>query len=171
MAQAGGDKIKLGYWKFRGLHRGNCSRYLLAYSGAQWENQILPMGGDEWPAIKAGGTIDFPNLPFLIDGDVNVTETVAVHRYICDKFKPELLGNTPAEKAKVSQLCSIFDSKIMDIVKILFVAETTREQLSEKALAGLEASGAKLLADDRQFVTGANPCLADFILFEEINYT
>ena len=60
---------------------------------------------------------------------------------------------------------------MMDFVKLLFVAETTREQLSEKALARLEASGAKVLADDRQFVTGANPCLADFILFEWINYT
>ena len=108
MAQAGGDKIKLGYWKFRGLHRGNCSRYLLAYSGAQWENQMLTMGSEEWATIKAAGTIDFPNLPFLIDGDVNVTETVAVQRYVCDKFKPELLGNTAAEKAKVSQLYNIF---------------------------------------------------------------
>ena len=171
MAQAGGDKIKLGYWKFRGLHRGNCSRYLLAYSGAQWENQMLTMGSDEWATLKASGTIDFPNLPFLIDGDVNVTETVAVQRYICDKFKPELLGNTAAEKAKVSQLYSIFNDKIMDTVKLCFNAETTREQLSEKALGGLEACGAKILADDRQFVTGANPCLADFLLFEEINYT
>ena len=60
---------------------------------------------------------------------------------------------------------------MMDFVKLVFVAETTREQLSEKALGGLEAGGAKILADDRQFVTGANPCLADFVLFEEINYT
>ena len=138
MAQAAGDRITLGYWKNRGLHRGNCSRYLLAYSGAQWENKLLTMGGDEWPALKNGGTIDLPNIPFLIDGDVNVTETVAVQRYICDKFKPELLGSTPAERARVSQLYSVFNDKIMDFYKLIMIAETTREQLSEKALAGLE---------------------------------
>ena len=148
------------------MHRGNATRYVLAYSGAQWENQMLTMGGDEWPALKSGGTIDFPNLPFLIDGDVNVTETVAVQRYVCDKFKPELLGDTPAAKARVSQLYNIFVDKILDFVKLLFADGTTREQLSEKVLAGLEAGGAKVLADDRQFVTGANVCLADFILFE-----
>ena len=53
---------------------------------------------------------------------------------------------------------------------MVFNAETTREQLSEKALSGLEEGGAKLLADDRQFVTGANVTLPDFILFEQINF-
>ena len=127
---------------------------------------MLTMGSGEWTTLKSGGTIDFPNLPFIIDGDVNVTETFAVHRYICDKFKPELLGDTPAARAKVMQLYSILNDKILDLYKMFNVAETTREQLSEKALEAIEACGDKVLADDRQFLTGANPCMADFILFE-----
>ena len=92
-----GDKIKLAYWPFRGIHRGNVARYLLAYTGANWEEQNFKMGSDEWATFKSSGSIDFPNLPFIIDGDVNVTETFAVHRYICDTFKPELLGSNLAE--------------------------------------------------------------------------
>ena len=95
MAQAAGDKVTLGYWRLRGAHRGNGARYLLAYCGAQWENKIIEIGGAEWPALKSGGTIEFPNLPYITDGDFTITESVAVHRYICDKYKPELLGTTP----------------------------------------------------------------------------
>ena len=127
---------------------------------------MITMGSGEWTTLKSSGTIDFPNLPVIIDGDVNVTETFAVHRYICDKFKPELLGDTPAAKAKVMQLYSILNDKILDLYKMFNVAETTREQLSEKALEAIEACGDKVLADDRQFLTGAVPCMADFILFE-----
>ena len=97
MAQAGGDKLKLGYWPFRGVHRGEVCRYLLAYGGAQWEEQNFTMGGDEWPTFKNSGALEYPNLPFVIDGDVTVTETFAVHRYIAGKYKPELLGSTVAE--------------------------------------------------------------------------
>lgn len=167
MAQAGGDKVKLGYWKFRGVHRGNGARYLLAYSGAQWEEQSFVIGEEEWATFKSGGTIDWPNLPFIIDGDVNVTETVAVHRYICDKFKPELLGSNPAEKAKVSQLYNIANDKFINsLVKLVFAEGTTREQINTAALGALEEGVGKLLADDRQFLNGENVCLADFIFFE-----
>ena len=170
MAQAGGDKVKLGYWKFRGVHRGNGARYLLAYSGAQWEEQNFTMGSDEWSTFKSSGTIEFPNLPFIIDGDVNVTETFAVHRYIAGKFKPELLGSTPAEQARVMQLYSIANERIMDFVKLVFAEGTTRESLHAKAMSGLETGPGSLLSDDRQFLTGANVCLADFVLFETIEY-
>ena len=139
MAQAGGDKLKIGYWKFRGVHRGNGSRYLLAYTGAQWEEQNFTMGDDSWPTFKSGGTIgEFPNLPFIIDGDVKVTETFAVHRYICDKFKPELLGTTPAEKARIMQLYSVADDKfIKSLVTLVFKDGVTREQVNEAALGAL----------------------------------
>ena len=171
MAQAGGDKVKLGYWKFRGVHRGNGARYLLAYSGAQWEEQSFTFSSEDWPTFKSGGTVEFPNLPFIIDGDVNVTETFAVHRYIADKFKPELLGSTPAERAKVMQLYSIVNDKFINaLVKLVFAEGTTREQLNAASLGALETGVGPLLNDDRQFLNGANVCLADFIFFETIEY-
>jgi glutathione S-transferase len=35
-------------------------------------------------------TIDlkFPNLPYLIDGDVKVTESLAILKYIAKKYRP-----------------------------------------------------------------------------------
>ena len=36
-----------------------------------------------------------PNLPYLIDEEVKLTETVAIAKYICAKWKPELLMADP----------------------------------------------------------------------------
>ena len=132
--------------------------------------QNFEMGGTDWAAFKSSGSIEFPNLPFIIDGDVKVTETFAVHRYIACKYKPELVGTTPAEQARHLQLYSIGNERIMDFVKLVFAEGTTREALSAKALSGLETGLGGLLNDDRQFVNGANLSIADFVLFEHIEY-
>ena len=78
MAQADGDKIVLGYWNIRGIHRGNGTKYLLAYSQANWELKTYTIGGTEWGETKAA-LMDFPNLPYIVDGDFKLSETNAVH--------------------------------------------------------------------------------------------
>ena len=90
--RAGGKKLVLGYWKFRGGIRGNVARYLLAYGNADWEekNMLKP----EWDTVKTN-LMDFPNLPYIIDGDFKLSETYAVHQYIAQKYCPDVLGNTP----------------------------------------------------------------------------
>ena len=47
---------------------------------------------ESWTTVKNSLGFDFPNLPYVIDGDTKLTETVAVHRYLADKFAPDLLG-------------------------------------------------------------------------------
>jgi glutathione S-transferase len=45
---------------------------------------------------------DFPNLPYLINGDFKLTETAAIVRYIIRKSnKTELLGKTIEDEAKI----------------------------------------------------------------------
>jgi glutathione S-transferase len=39
--------------------------------------------------------MDFPNLPYLIDEDYKLTESMAIMKYIAAKWKPELLGANP----------------------------------------------------------------------------
>jgi glutathione S-transferase len=48
--------------------------------------------------------MEYPNLPYLIDGDVKLTETLAIMKYVCKKWKPELLGRTAAEVGRVNML-------------------------------------------------------------------
>ena len=71
------------------------------FSRAQWMDEKYNLG------------FDFPNLPYFIDGDVKITETLAIHRYIAEKWKPELCGKNAADKARVTMLSKIlYDLKM-----------------------------------------------------------
>ena len=74
------EKIKLGYWGIRGA--GQVSRLLLAYTKADWEN-IAYADPNEWfGKDKNNLGLDFPNLPYLIYGDIKTSESSAIARYI-----------------------------------------------------------------------------------------
>ena len=45
--------------------------------------------------------IEFPNLPYIIDGDFKLTECKAIAVYICDKWCPALMGSNPGERANI----------------------------------------------------------------------
>ena len=100
----------LGYWDIRGL--GAPIRYLLEYLQVPYEDKQYFLGEapdfskEAWFKVKHTMGFDFPNLPYLIDGDVQITESEAIFRYICNKYKPELLGKTVEDKAKVDMLYS-----------------------------------------------------------------
>ena len=49
----------------------------------------------------------FPNLPYLIDGEVKLSETTSIMRYLCDQYRPEMLASTPAERGLVDMLLTI----------------------------------------------------------------
>jgi glutathione S-transferase len=63
--------ITLGYWAVRG--RGQVLRFLLDYTKANWQETTYvedPKWFDE-DKYKLG--LHFPNIPYLIDGDVRLT--------------------------------------------------------------------------------------------------
>ena len=39
-----------------------------------------------------------------------MTETVAIQKYLADKYKPELLGTTAEERAHVNMLSGVIDA-------------------------------------------------------------
>jgi glutathione S-transferase len=51
--------------------------------------------------------MNFPNLPYLIDGDLKISETLAIVRYIANKYDKSLLGTTVEDQAIVDQLLCI----------------------------------------------------------------
>ena len=51
--------------------------------------------------------LEFPNLPYFIDGNLKMTETKAIHQYVADKWMPELLGSNPKERSKVVMLAGV----------------------------------------------------------------
>ena len=102
----------LGYWKIRGM--GAAIRYQLEHCGVNYDLDEYEQGGKEtnysreqWTEKKYTLGLDFPNLPYLIDGSFKLTETLAIHRYIAEKWNPELLGKTPEIRARVSNFAYV----------------------------------------------------------------
>ena len=57
-----------------------------------------------WYDVKQNLGLEYPNLPYLIDGTVKLTETVAIMQYIATKYQPSLLGADASEIGRIHML-------------------------------------------------------------------
>ena len=97
-----------GYWAIRGL--GAPIRMMFYYCNVEFADRTYETGDapdydkSSWLDVKFTLGMDFPNLPYLIDGDTKITETAAIMQYIAKKWRPELLGRTAAEVGRLAML-------------------------------------------------------------------
>ncbi|KAI6049765.1 GSTM1 [Marmota monax] len=98
--------MTLGYWDIRGL--AHPIRLLLEYTDSSYEEKRYTMGDapdydrSQWLSEKFKLSLDFPNLPYLIDGVQKITQSNAILRYIARKHN--LCGETEEEKTRVDIL-------------------------------------------------------------------
>ncbi|NXX45712.1 GSTM2 transferase, partial [Tricholaema leucomelas] len=98
--------LTLGYWDIRGLAHG--IRMLLEYTETPYQEKRYVFGPapdfdwSDWTKEKQNLGLDFPNLPYLIDGPVKLTQSNAILRYIARKHN--MCGETEQEKAYVDML-------------------------------------------------------------------
>ena len=139
---------------------------MLNYAGVDYVDKAYTIGGPEWKAEK-DGVMPFANLPYIIDGDHKLSESYAVAQYICGKYKPDLLGTTPQEKAKVYQLQCVLNDKMIAGVKQVFASDdkAAAAELWTKSMAPIVENLAA-----KPFLLGANVTMVDFIFFEMIEY-
>nr|XP_055197339.1 glutathione S-transferase Mu 1 [Nyctereutes procyonoides] len=101
-----------GYWDIRGL--AHAVRLLLEYTDSHYEEKTYTMGDapdydrSQWLNEKFKLGLDFPNLPYLIDGAHKITQSNAILRYIARKHN--LCGETEEEKIRVD----ILENEVMD---------------------------------------------------------
>uniref|UniRef100_I3M9C9 Glutathione S-transferase n=1 Tax=Ictidomys tridecemlineatus TaxID=43179 RepID=I3M9C9_ICTTR len=104
--------MTLGYWDIRGL--AHPIRLLLEYTDSSYEEKRYTMGDapdydrSQWLSEKFKLSLDFPNLPYLIDGVHKITQSNAILRYIARKHN--LCGETGEEKTRVD----ILENQAMD---------------------------------------------------------
>lgn len=95
--------IVLGYWAIRGYAQP--IRLALAAAGAEFVDELYRAGPppdfsrEEWLSKKQSMPLDFPNLPYLFDGDVKISQSVTIMRYVGRKFG--LDGKTEQEKIRI----------------------------------------------------------------------
>lgn len=161
-------KLRLGYWGIRGL--AQVPRFLLAYCGVPFED-FSYSDGDKWfKEDKLHLGLDFPNLPYIVDGEYNLTESSAIQRYIINKWgKTELLGKTLQDNAQVESILSIF-LEVSAAVKALFwnkEHETAKGPLIEKYKPKLDQL--QKFIGEKTFALGY-VTLVDFVVAEDSNY-
>uniref|UniRef100_A0A8C5L8I9 Glutathione S-transferase n=1 Tax=Jaculus jaculus TaxID=51337 RepID=A0A8C5L8I9_JACJA len=104
--------MTLGYWNVRGLTHP--IRLLLEYTDSSYEEKRYTMGDapdydrSQWLNEKFKLGLDFPNLPYLIDGTHKITQSNAIVRYIARKHN--LCGETEEERIRVD----ILENQVMD---------------------------------------------------------
>ncbi|XP_062522402.1 glutathione S-transferase Mu 4-like [Corticium candelabrum] len=166
--------IKFGYWKIRGLAQP--IRLLLTYTGEEFEDRRYERGVDdvEWfeKDRKTLG-LAFPNLPYLVDGDVKITQSNAILRYVGRKH--DLCGKTANEQVRVD----ISENQVMDM-RNAFVglcynktgASTDKwEELKAAYISKLPAT-LKSFSDfigDQKWLAGNNLTFPDFHFYEMLS--
>ena len=73
----------IGYWNIRGL--GHPVRNLAHYLGLKFEEKRYEKDEDWFEKDKKGLGIPFPNLPYIIDGTLKLSESKALMNYLCIK--------------------------------------------------------------------------------------
>jgi glutathione S-transferase len=163
----------LGYWNIRGLAQP--IRMVLAQAGLEFEEKLYNCGPPPtfdksgWFNEKPTLGLDFANLPYYIDGDVKLVQSLAIIRYIAQKSN--LVGQTDAEKTRID----LIGAQISDY-KNTFTGmcyDPRFDELKSDYLKGLPAK-LKALSD----YLGANPWWAgqnlsyvDFIAYEFLDAT
>jgi glutathione S-transferase len=168
MASSG--EVTVGYWLMRG--RAGPVRNLLSYCGIPFQNKNYT-NFEEWFAQdKSKMNCDYPNLPYLKDGDKTVTETNAILHYVPIRAgKRELLGDTDDKFIQVETALSVNHDLAFELMRILFGDREKFDAAKDEAFSKgrlksiVEALNRNL--KDREWQTGFFS-IADFSLFEMV---
>src|SRR3990167_614529 len=110
--------MELGYWPSRGV--AEPIRYLSAITGEPLK-EVIYETPQAWESQKQTLPIDFPNIPYLKDGDFYLTECNAIALYVAHKAgRPELFGKNGTDAAIVRQIQGILEDLRQVYYKLLF---------------------------------------------------
>ena len=150
---------------------GDQCTYLLAYCGVDYELKEYKCSMEDgktnlggWKEDKYNLGIGFPNLPYFLDGDIKVAETMPLMRYICNKHKPELLGDSLKERTELDILSAVIHDLKLQTLTYPFYTHGDREKIDKESKAKLKNIVAWL--GDKQYLMGDKLCYVDFILLE-----
>ena len=127
--------MELGYWGIKGL--GEPIRWLIGYLGLA-VNEYNPATPDEWFGQKKGALgLDFPNLPYLVDGDFKLTESNAIPFYLANKAgKPELFGKDWKEQVVHKEIEGVLADLRQALWKVLFHPDNHAEEYKKSHAEG-----------------------------------
>lgn len=130
------NKIILGYWPVKGI--AQVPRYLLEYTGLSYVDKFYT-SDEEWAQTKQSGEFDFPNLPYIIDGNFKLTESSAISRWIPVRAKnSNLLGGDEYDQFQVQMLSGVLVDVAQSFFTIVFAPKDSFEATKAAELAKME---------------------------------
>ncbi|KAM6218734.1 glutathione S-transferase Mu 4-like [Rhynchocyon petersi] len=163
--------MTLGYWDIRGL--AHAIRLLLEYTGSHYEEKKYTMGEapdydrSQWLNEKFKLGLDFPNLPYLVDGAHKITQSNAILRYIARKHN--LCGETEEEKIREDILINQAMDTSMDLARVCYSSDFERlkpqylKELPERMKTYSEFLG------NRPWFTGDKITFVDFLAYDVLD--
>ncbi|UYV82341.1 GSTM2, partial [Cordylochernes scorpioides] len=163
----------LGYWGVRAL--AEPIRLLLHHVGVDFEDKRYKMGPNfdksEWLKEKFSLGLEFPNLPYYIDGDVKITQSKAILRYLARKHG--LAGKNETENWKLDML----EQQMTDLAQpvspraILFGGKTLEEYREEYGKTAPEnVKKVSVYLGDKKWLLGDRLTYVDFMAYDVLYY-
>ncbi|XP_047132960.1 glutathione S-transferase Mu 5 isoform X1 [Hydra vulgaris] len=161
----------LGYWKIRGLAQP--IRLLLGYTKTDFVDKTYESGAapeydrTSWLSVKYTLGLDFPNLPYFIDGDVKLTQSNAIIQYIARKNNMD--GNTEKEKYRIDMMVNELMDFRMGFATLCYRTKPEDLDQAVKDYKTNVQSRLKLFEDflgDFHFLAGNKLTFVDFIFYE-----
>ncbi|XP_021051794.1 glutathione S-transferase Mu 2-like isoform X1 [Mus pahari] len=163
--------MTLGYWDIRGL--GQAIRLLLEYTDSSYEEKRYTMGDapdfdrSQWLSEKFKLGLDFPNLPYLIDGSHKITQSNAILRYLGRKH--HMCGETEEERLRAD----ILENQAVDTRRQLAMVcySPEFEKRKPEYLEGL-ADKMKLYSEflgKQPWFTGDKITYVDFLVYDVLD--
>ena len=163
------EKPILGYWDMRGI--GGPIRALFTHLQVDFEDRQYGPTDDpeytkqDWIDVKMTLGLDFPNLPYLIDGDVKLTNTTAILRYICKKWKLEYLGDSAATAGRADMYMEEASTAFWKfIMPLLTEGEAKRQEVTAISNGVLDTFVS--FRGDHLFAADDVPTYVDFFMYE-----
>ena len=123
------------------------------------------MNIEAWKSVKFTLGMEFPNLPYLIDGDFKMSETIPIHKYIADKWMPEVAGKTAETKAHANMMGNILNELKN---KITWPCYGSGDAAEVKANADAGLPKVVEFLGSKKFLTGDDVTWVDFYFVEMI---
>ncbi|XP_050048374.2 glutathione S-transferase Mu 1-like [Dermacentor andersoni] len=163
----------LAYWNVRSL--GQPIRNLLVYRGVEFEDKQYEFGPppdysqSAWRKEKYTLNFTFPNLPYYIDDDVRLTQSLAILRYLGRKH--DLAARNELETAELD----VIEQQARDLCLNLMNAATPKPE-DEYGIYSYSKKLGEVLKpwDDflasRKWTMGERMTYVDFLLYEGLDW-
>ena len=157
----------LGYWDLRGM--GEPIRYLLKIANVPFVDKRYKIDGmgKEWFAEKSSLGLDFPNLPYWIDGDFKLTQSLTILRHLARKH-----GLASKDEQTLARQ-ELIEQQLLDVRKAFFTLigqeyEDKKEDYLNKTLSPQLEQLANFLGTKDWFTNELS--YADILAYETLDW-